>query len=468
MSDALFPRAALHTARREAPDRKIYTAFGVGMAINLASIYIGNPYLISLLMVPIASVATVKWFNQPLPWIVLVSVVAANPVNLSAPISLNLICAIILLLFAFKKLNKLPSWLFPTWILASISIVGSIMNWGTTGEITTQVAAVSNYVLGPFLLLPLIYSRLDRNFDSKVLLRVFVLSEILPSVIFLSIARLFGSPFIASDSSAAFEAIVNVSIYRLGNLDFQLTRTQVGIPLAALICASFAIVVSANGKFVRLTCLICLMATLFLLLVTGSVGSSLGAICGIALLLTVATRYMSVKKFFFVPIVLGLAFVGWSQIPSGIRDYANSRYVEKVSSGIDTSDRSDRWQASVDYLLANPLGRGWDLYVAPIRTYPHNDYLSYGIAFGFVCSLLYLFVPVRLLLLIMSAKVRVSDSAQVATLLASLGAVTVLLVNSFSDHLTANRWYFNVVWSIIWYGYFATKSIDRSQARYSF
>jgi chromate transport protein ChrA len=93
------------------------------------------------------------------------------------------------------------------------------------------------------------------------------------------------------------------------------------------------------------------------------------------------------------------------------------------------------------------------------RDLPHNDYISYGIAFGFVCGLLYLFVPIKILLTLVSVKIHMKDPVQVAILLAGVGAVTVLLINSFADHLTANRWYFNVVWSIIWYCFFAAKAI---------
>jgi hypothetical protein len=42
--------------------------------------------------------------------------------------------------------------------------------------------------------------------------------------------------------------------------------------------------------------------------------------------------------------------------------------------------------------------------------------------------------------------------------LAGAGAATVLLLNSLSDHMTANRWYFNVVWMMVWYAYFASRA----------
>jgi hypothetical protein len=441
-------------------EKQIYTAFGVGMAINLVSIYIGNPYIISLLMVLISAVATFKWLNQPVPWVVLVSVIAANPGNLHAPIALNLIFAIFLLMLSMHSLlNRLPSWLYLTLIFAFISILGSMIVWETTGDFLTQFAAIGNYVIGPFFLLPLIYFRLQKEVDADLLLKAFVFSLIVPSITFMFLARHFGTPVI-DDSSRVVETLVNVSIYHLGNTVFHLTRTQAGIPLAVLICASFAVVIAiASSIKIRLIAFISLIVAIFLLLVTGSVGSSVAALGGITLLLVVAWRYVSIKKYLVIlPMVIGLALAGWGQVPQGIKDYAESRYEEKVSGGINTSDRSGRWQSSLNYLMENPLGRGWDLYVAPIGTYPHNDYLSYGIAFGFVCGLLYLFVPAKILLSMVSAKVHIKDPAQVAILLAGVGAVTVLLINSFADHLTANRWYFNVVWSIIWYAFFTSKA----------
>src|SRR5665811_1713850 len=102
-------RAIMQLARgdacRESRGEQIYAAFGIGMTINLVSIYIGNPYIVSLLMMLVAAVMTYKWLKQPLPWIVLVSVIAANPVNLNAPIALNLVFALFLLILNMHYLS---------------------------------------------------------------------------------------------------------------------------------------------------------------------------------------------------------------------------------------------------------------------------------------------------------------------------------------------------------------------------
>jgi len=461
MNGAMFQRLAPRNTQRGTIQKHIYTAFGVGMSINLVSIYIGNPYIVSLLLLPIALIATIKWMAQPVPWVVLVSVIAANPVNTNAPIALNLIFAIFLIMLNMQLLERLPSWLYLILIFAFISILGSVIDWDSTGTFFTQFAAIGNYVIGPFFLLPLIYFRLQKEVDADLLLTVFVFSLIVPSIILIFLARLLGTPVIGVNS-AGFGYLVNISIYHFVNTDFYFTRTQVGILLAALICASFAIITTDfNNKLIRLITFVCLIGAIFILLVTGSVGSSLTALGGTALLLGVARRYLSIKKqLVILPILLALALVGWNQLPEGIKGYVESRYEQKVAGGIDTSDRSGRWQTSLDYLIKNPLGRGWDLYVEPIGTYPHNDYISYGIAFGFACGLLYLFVPMKILLSMISYKEHLTNPARVAILLAGVGATAVLVVNSFSDHLTANRWYFNIIWSIIWYSYFATKSLN--------
>jgi len=453
-------RSALQDSDGDVGGKQIYFAFCLGMVFDLASIYFGNPYLVSLLAVLLAALMTFKWLNKPMPWIVLVSVIAANPVNINASISLNLIFAFFLILLNTQYLNKLPSWLYIVLVFAFVSILGSVINWRVNGGYFTQFAAILNYIVGPFFLIPLIYFRLQKVRNAKLLLTGFVISLIVPSVILMYLARLFGSPVVDSRTSA-FDYLVNISVYYLGNVEFQLTRTHAGILLASLICASFAVIVSSVSKTIRLLCVGCLIIAIFLLLVTGSVGSTLAALCGIILLLITAQRYNSLKRYIVIlPIIIGFAFVGWNQVPQGIKTYADSRYEERFSgSAIEASDRTIRWQESLEYMIQNPEGRGWDLYVSTTGSYPHNEYLAYAIAFGFLCGLLYIFVPAKILFSMLAPKVRIKSPAQITILLAGVGVVTVLLFISFSDHLTANRWYFNVVWSIVWYSYFASMAV---------
>lgn len=330
--------------------------------------------------------------------------------------------------------------------------------WYGSGEHFTQLAAIGNYLVGPLFLLPLVYYRLQEEADTELVLVIFVMSLVVPTLLFMFVARVFGTP-VVDISAFDFDYLLNVSVYHLGNIDFQLTRTQSGIPLAVLISASFALMACSVKKNIRLAAVLAMVAGLFLLLVTGSVGSSLAALCGIVLILFISRSYFSVTRYaVFLPLLLVLVLIGWSQVPPAIKKYAESRYEEKLAGGVNVSDRSGQWHAASDYLLDNPLGRGWKLFVPPIGGYPHNDYLSYGIAFGIACGLLYLFVPAKILHSLVSRRLEPRNIAQISISLAGVGAVAVLLINSMSDHLTANRWYFNVVWSVIWFGYFVNRS----------
>jgi len=180
----------------------------------------------------------------------------------------------------------------------------------------------------------------------------------------------------------------------------------------------------------------------------------------ISVLLLVGKRFFSVRRYALVTLVgIGLVYAAWFALPHGIQKYAESRYEQRFPGGkVTLPDRTVLWQQSFEYLMDNPLGVGWSLWIEPIGTYPHNDYLSYAIAFGFMCGLLYLFIPAWLLFSLSTFKPRNSDPARLAIVLAGVGVTTAFLVNSFSDHLTANRWYFNVVWSIIWYAFFVSRA----------
>jgi O-antigen ligase len=228
-----------------------------------------------------------------------------------------------------------------------------------------------------------------------------------------------------------------------------------------MICASFAVVINNVSWMLRLTAAACFTIAAFLLLTTGSMGSSLACLCGIALILIVGKRYLSIKRYVIVVLaIVGFVFVAWSVLPEGIQKYVESRYMERFSQGgVDASDRISIWKNSFAFLMDNPMGVGWSL---PIEAQQlgyssHNDYLAYAMSYGFSCGLLYMFVPAWLLFSLSTVKSRVLDFARLIVILAGVGVVTSLLVNSFSDHLAANRWYYNVVWSIVWYAFFLSK-----------
>ncbi|GLH66284.1 O-antigen ligase family protein [Geothrix edaphica] len=463
--------------------------FVLGMGINLVSLLVGEPYRMAELGLAVALVATLAWSARPLTWIVFTAVLAANPANTSTPVALNLFCAAVYFALARRSgVGRLPRLAQVALFLAVLSLVISILAslwldpatatihttdvsqprpWGTTWAggasmemLTSQGVSVANYLLGPFLFIPLICSRIREDHDPDLLLKGLVLGFLVPTLLMFLLARTLGKP--TFDANALREGMLNVSTFRLGQLDIQMIRTQVGIVLAALICASFAVAVAQVGRGVRLAAAACLALSGYFLLVTGSVGSSLAALAGIVLILLLGKRRFSVRRYALVLVAGGGLLVGaWAVLPEGVQRYAVTRYEVRVGGGgpaTATADRAWRWKKSFSYLMDNPSGVGWSLYVEPLGIYPHNDYLTYGIAFGVLCGLLYFLLPSGLLLSFVAFKPGAAESARFALSLAGAGAATVLLLNSLSDHMTANRWYFNVVWMMIWYAFFASRA----------
>ena len=436
----------------------------IGLALNLSAIEVGNPYIMALVGLVIALVALIFWSDAHFLLIVLISVVAANPVNQFDFVGLNLVFIIVFLYPTVRQFGKLPLWLLIVDLFAIGSVLLSTSTWvlqASTKQAAVQLVAIINYVLGPFLLIPLMFSHLQKERSSLLLLKGLLFGLLLPTVLTLLLVRGIGH----GDFEGArdqFGYAVNISYYTLGNIEFSMIRTQVGIVLACLITGSFAVLVVARSRVIRLSSGTCLVGSVYLLMTTGSVGSALAACCGVVGMLIVGRRYFLVRHYLIVGILAAVLTVSWFSLPPGLREYTVSRYDQRFSGGeMDASDRLFLWSYAFNFLLENPSGIGWVPSVKPISYNPHNDYLSYGISFGVICGAMYLIVPTLLLISMWKFKVPKSDWSAIAIVLAGIGLTTAFAVNSFSDHLTANKWYFNVVWSMIWYSYFVGRGLSQ-------
>ena len=462
----------------------------LGMVINLISLAIGNPYQMAVVGLVVAIIAIFVFHRRPFGWLLFTAVLAANPANTTTPIALNLYCAglffVLMGVGGWKALPTLVKFALSFVLLSMlISILASLpadlavpsihttdvsrprpwmVTWalGASLEtVTSQVVSVTNYLLGPFLFIPLIFSRIQKDQDPEVLLKGLVFGLILPTLLLFLLARSFGLPTL--DANSVSQNMLNVSTFRLGSLDIQMIRTQVGIILAALICASFAVAISPVRPVTRFSAVGGLVIAIYLLLVTGSVGSTLASLAGIVLILVLGGRHFSIKRYVLMLVAgISLALAAWTFLPQSVQRYALSRYEVRISQkGSATDDRSWRWRKSFNYLMENPSGVGWSLYVEPLRIYPHNDYLSYAIAFGVLCGLVYLLYVCGMLFSFATFNPVPFDPSHFALSLVGAGVTTVVLFNSLSDHLTSNRWYFNVVWSLIWYAFFASRNALR-------
>jgi O-antigen ligase len=154
----------------------------------------------------------------------------------------------------------------------------------------------------------------------------------------------------------------------------------------------------------------------------------------------------------------GLLFAVWTFADTGIKKYVMSRYEERFTKkGVNAEDRFIIWGRALRFIEDHPTGVGWSLYVDEIRKSPHNDYFVYAIAYSVFGGILYLFVLVRVGFSLIRGPKGVRETPHhLAVRMAGLGVTVAVLINSLSDHLTANRWYFNVVWSILWFSFFAS------------
>ncbi|HJV48211.1 MAG TPA: O-antigen ligase family protein [Geothrix sp.] len=492
LSEVMNPpgEAEAHAEPAEGTLHTLLIPFVAGMAVNLLSLGIASPYAMMAVGLLVALVAMFVWGDRPFSWVVFVAVCAGNPANYGTPISLNLYSATIFFVLtkgggwsALPKMLKLA--LFFVLLCMVVSVLASLsadlavpsihttdvsrprpwmVTWSGGASMETlasQAVSGINYALGPFLFIPLIFSRIKGNHTPELLVKGLLFGLVLPTVFLFMASRTFGQPVM--DSTSVTEGMLNVTAFRLGKIDIQMLRTQVGIPLAALICASFAVAISPLRRWTRLLAAGCLITAGYILLVTGSVGSTLASLAGITVILSLSVRHFSVKRYVVILLVGGgLALTTLAVLPENIQRYATSRYELRVGkNSSSTADRAWRWKKAFNYLIENPSGVGWSIYVEPLGTYPHNDYLTYGIAFGVVCGLVYLFYPSGLLLSFISFAFfhkKPLNASRLALALAGAGVSTAVFINSMSDHLTANRWYFNVVWSLIWYCFFASRA----------
>ena len=447
---------------QEVRGRTSLIAILLGMAIIAASILLGRSFAFFLSFLAFSIVMTLLWRKAPRPWIFLVSISAAVPFAVSKyQFACNLIFALWFTLLNPRYLFRLPKWIYVPTVLAVLGILTSSINWFSDDIVRSmmrQVTYAYNLFLAPFLLLPVVYLRMRGSRDNAANLQGLLLCLILPSTLILISAKLFGT---VANAWAASRHAADLSEgflqYQLGKVIVNFLRTEVGFILAALICASTAVTVSQVKNFYRLVAGSCWAANVFLLLATGSFGSIIACLCGLAAIFYIQFRTVSLTKVFastaVICCMLGLTFV---LLPPSVTQYLGKRYEHRVTDA--NADRLELWARAVEQLFEHPEGVGLTLSVGDeVKTFIHNEYLTYAVSYGIIGGLGYVFLVV--VLLISFFRVRISaihDPSLLAIHFAGLGVLVASAINSMTDHMNENRWYFNIIWSTIWYCYFCS------------
>jgi len=455
---------------REVRGRTSVIAFFLGMAVIAASIILGRSYAFYVSFLAFSILMTLLWRNAPRPWIFLVSISAATPIAVSQQqFACNLIFALWFAVFKTRYLFRLPKWMYVPTALAVLGIATSSINWmsgDVVRSIMRQGAFAYNFFLAPFLLLPVVYLRMTESRDHAANLKGLLFCLIVPSTLVLVSAKLFGTVANAWEASLHVKMLPEGFLhYKLGKVVVSFLRTDVGFILAALICASTAVTVSQVKVLNRLIAGACLASNVFLLLVTASFGSILACLCGLAATFYAQFRTVSVAKVLVsVAVICCMILLSYSLAPRNIKGYLGKRYEHRVTNADD--DRLGLWGRAVEQILQHPEGVGLTLEVGDkVKTYIHNEYLTYAVSYGIIGGLAYAFLVVRLLTFFFQVrKSTIDDPSALAIHLAGLGVMVAIAVNFMTDHMNANRWYFNIIWSVIWYSYFCSRAVQTGPA----
>jgi len=448
---------------RKLPVRTLGVAFFLGTAIIAASILLGRSYAFYISVLVFAFFITLLWRKNPLPWIFLASIAAATPIPLfRQQFACNLIFAACFMLVGMWHLTRLPKWIYALTGLIIIGFITSSVNWlsdNIVGSVMRQSAYFLNFGLAPLILVPMIYVRMkdSRNYQANLLGLLYFL--ILPSTLILLAAKLFGTQANVWQASLhEASGAEGYAVYQLGKVLINFSRTGVGFVLAVLICASTAVTVLQVKLRERLIAGVCLVLNIYLLLVTGSFGSILAVLCGLTAIFYTQFMKVSITKAIGsmagICCLLVLIFI---LSPASTKEYLGERFEHRVVN-VSDADRLTLWSRAVDYILEHPAGLGLKYTVGDrIKTNPHNEYLVYIVSYGIIGGLAYLFLVVGLLLSFFRRRKRmIKDPPALAVYLAGLGVTVAVAVNSMTDNVGVCRWYFNIMWSLIWYCYFCS------------
>ena len=447
---------------REGGRTLVFLAFFIGAVILGAGIVFGRSRIYLLFVPVLAFTITLLWRKLDRPWISLASMAAATPVAIARyKLNGNLIFAVFYTALNPRRILTLPRWIYIPSILLVIGMMTSSPNWiseGFSDGLMRQTMFAFNLFLGPFLLLPVIYLRMSSSQNHEANLQTLILFLILPSTILLLSAKLFGD--VANWWEAAKHAQMLPSgffIYRLGNAYINFLRTEIGFILAALICASVAIVSCSIKTGMKTVTSGCLLVNIFLLLSTASFGSIAACFMGLAAIFLVQIQKINIGKVIISIFVLCFTLIlSYALAPDSTKDYLEKRFEHRVVN--KDTDRLTLWGWGVDAIIEHPEGVGLT-FKGSTGAFIHNDYIVYMVSYGVIGGLCYFVLVISVIISFLRLRRKISkDPAALAVYLAGLGVIVALAFNSITDHSNENRWYFNVIWSIIWYCYFCSIS----------
>lgn len=446
-------------------------AIFLGMAIIAAAILLGRSYALYISVLCFSFLMTLIWRNAPRPWVFLASVAAATPIPLfRQEVACNLIFAVWLMVFNMRYLARLPRWIYILTSLAVMGLLTSSFNWLTgniVGSLLRQSAYFFNFGLMPLLLVPMIYVRMSESRNHSANLQGLLFCLIIPTTLLLLSAKIIGKPANLWEASLHVGSLSGGYLrYQLGKVIVDFSRTGIGFILAGLICASTAIVSAQVKTSYRVLAGGCLASNVFLLLSTGSFGSITASVCGLAAIFFSQVRTIKLTKVFTsAAVTCCMVLLILALLPQSTRTYLGQRYEHRIVE--HDTDRLTLWSLAVDYFFEHPFGVGLTYTVGDReKSNPHNEYLVYAVSYGFIGGLAYPSLVIGLLIYFFkNRKLKIDDSSALAICMAGLGVIIAYAINTMTDNVGPNRWYNNILWSLIWYCYFCSRAALNGPAR---
>ena len=444
----------------------------LGMAIVAASIVVCKSFLFFGFFFGFSFIMTLIWKKAPRPWIFLASVSAATPFSIARQqYPCNLIYSIWFTLFNFRYLSMLPRWIYGVTGLAFFGFILSSIHWMGSSSFMRQGSYFLNFVLGPFIFIPIMYCRLGKSRDAVANLRGLLYCLIVPSTLILLAAKTFGKITNAWEASNhAGGSTEGFFVYQLVNVQINFLRTEVGFILAALICASSAAAFLELRPRYKWIARACLASNAFLLLTTASFRSSLACLCGLIAIFSAMSRKISITKLIgTIATIIFMLVVFYALSPPNIKNYLVGRFEHRVAN--KNTDRLDLWINGIKYYIENPTGVGFTLAAGTAvksdgSAFVHNDYIAYTMSYSILGGFAYLAFVIGALISFVKKRGRLPDDPYaLATFLAGHGVIIVIALNSMTDHMTESRWYFNLIWSIVWYSYFCSRAALENHQR---
>lgn len=449
---------------REVQGRTSAIAFLLGMLIITASIFLGKSYAFYISFLLFSIFITFLWRNAFRPWIFLFMISAATPIYISNKMfPCNLIFALWFAIFNRRYYFDLPNWVKVSSALVLLGFFTSSINW-ISGDVVRNIARQGTYLfnifLGPSLFLSLAFLKMKDSSNHSSNLQGLLFCLIFPSTLILISAKVFGTVANIWEASLHADGFVQGYVqYSLGKVIVDFTRTGVGFMLAALICASTAIVISQVKVLYRLFAGACLTANVYLLFSSASFGSIFSCFCGLlAIFFTKMKKAGIARTLGSVAAVFCAVIVVYNFLPPSTKDYLDKRYEHRVVE--EDTDRFFLWSRAIEYFFDHPEGVGFTLTVGDkVKSNPHNDYLAFAVSYGLIGGLAYPVLIIGLLIYwYRNRNVIIDDNNALAITTAGQGVIVAFFLNSMTDNIIANRWYFNVIWSLIWYCYFCSRA----------